>query len=200
MLRINLSLLRYSSLKSSTCQWNTWKGLRSTRNSIRSIETSVSRVALRVDRREFASISSIASLSLANTAVYVGALCNAGLAASKGFIGISIGSTALVADAANSIGDLLSDVVVFFSLNAARQGTSENKPWGLGAIHTTRYTLSTHCMCISLCTTSDVLALPLYFILHNTLQRYILFHLTTLIPMTSSSHPCTYIHIPRQAN
>lgn len=73
-------------------------------------------------------------LSLANTAVGLGAASNIFLSASKGYIGYSIGSTALVADAANSLGDLLSDVVVYYSLNAARQGTSEHKPWGLGKI------------------------------------------------------------------
>ena len=62
------------------------------------------------------------SVGPANLAVYLGAGLNTALAASKGYIGLAMGSTALVADAANSLGDIFCDVVVYYSLNAARRG------------------------------------------------------------------------------
>ena len=65
---------------------------------------------------------SFSSVGPANLAVYLGAALNTALAASKGYIGLAMGSTALVADAANSIGDVFCDVVVYYSLNAARKG------------------------------------------------------------------------------
>ena len=68
-------------------------------------------------RRSFSSV-----VGPANLAVYLGAALNTALAASKGYIGLAMGSTALVADAANSIGDVFCDVVVYYSLNAARKG------------------------------------------------------------------------------
>jgi hypothetical protein len=46
------------------------------------------------------SMAPIAGLASANTAVILGAVLNTGLAGSKGYIGLAIGSTALVADAA----------------------------------------------------------------------------------------------------
>ena len=60
----------------------------------------------------------------------VGALVNVGLAGSKGVIGYTVGSTALMADCFNSFGDLFSDAVVFFTVIEARKGTSPERPWG----------------------------------------------------------------------
>ena len=62
----------------------------------------------------------------------VGAAVNLGLAGSKGVIGYTVGSTALMADCFNSMGDLFSDAVVFFTVIEARKGTSPERPWGRG--------------------------------------------------------------------
>jgi hypothetical protein len=57
----------------------------------------------------------------AKTVTKVGAAANLALAISKGSIGISVASTGLVADAANSLGDLLSDAVVYYTVTEARK-------------------------------------------------------------------------------
>ena len=49
-------------------------------------------------------------------ATQVGALANVGLAGTKGIIGYGVNSTALMADAANSLGDLLIDAVVYYTI------------------------------------------------------------------------------------
>lgn len=59
----------------------------------------------------------------------LGAMVNAGLGLSKGITGIAIGSTGMIADAANSCGDLLMDAAVYFTVNYARQGNTPAKPW-----------------------------------------------------------------------
>lgn len=64
----------------------------------------------------------------------VGAAVNFGLAVSKGGIGYSIGSTALLADCFNSMGDLVADAVVYFSVTEARKKATPDKPWGSGKI------------------------------------------------------------------
>ena len=64
----------------------------------------------------------------------VGAGANLALAISKGTIGISIASTGLIADAANSLGDLLSDAVVYFSVREARKTATPDRPWGRGKV------------------------------------------------------------------
>lgn len=64
----------------------------------------------------------------------IGALANLGLAISKGTIGFSIASTGLIADAANSLGDLLSDAVVYYSVTEARKRATPDRPWGRGKI------------------------------------------------------------------
>ena len=64
----------------------------------------------------------------------VGAAANMALAISKGTIGFSISSTGLIADAANSLGDLLSDAVVFYSVTEARKRATPDRPWGRGKI------------------------------------------------------------------
>lgn len=72
-----------------------------------------------------------------NKAVFatkLGAAANIFLAVSKGAVGLSISSTALVADAANSLGDVLSDAVVYYTLHEARKTATPDRPWGRGKI------------------------------------------------------------------
>lgn len=64
----------------------------------------------------------------------VGAVANMGLAISKGTVGYAISSTGLIADAANSLGDLLSDAVVYYSVTEARKRATPDRPWGRGKI------------------------------------------------------------------
>mmetsp|Transcript_60292 Transcript_60292/g.118599 ORF Transcript_60292/g.118599 Transcript_60292/m.118599 type:complete len:544 (+) Transcript_60292:56-1687(+) len=64
----------------------------------------------------------------------VGAAANLALAVSKGTIGYAISSTGLIADAANSLGDLLSDAVVYYSVQEARKMATPDRPWGRGKI------------------------------------------------------------------
>lgn len=64
----------------------------------------------------------------------LGAAVNFGLAVSKGSVGYSIGSTALLADCFNSMGDLVADAVVYFSVTEARKKATPDKPWGSGKI------------------------------------------------------------------
>ena len=63
-------------------------------------------------------------------ATKVGAAANLGLAISKGALGFAIASTGLIADAANSMGDLLSDAVVYYSITEARKEATPDRPWG----------------------------------------------------------------------
>jgi Co/Zn/Cd efflux system component len=65
-------------------------------------------------------------------ATKLGAVANLFLAVSKGFIGVSISSTGLIADAANSMGDLVCDSVVYFTVQEARRKPSPDRPWGRG--------------------------------------------------------------------
>jgi hypothetical protein len=77
------------------------------------------------------------SVTAGNKAMYVtkvGAGANLALAISKGTIGFSIASTGLIADAANSLGDLLSDAVVYYSITEARKSATPDRPWGRGKI------------------------------------------------------------------
>ena len=59
----------------------------------------------------------------------LGALVNASLAVSKGVTGFAIGSTGMIADAANSLGDLLMDIAVYLTVIFSRQGNTPDKPW-----------------------------------------------------------------------
>jgi hypothetical protein len=78
----------------------------------------------------------------------VGAAANLALAISKGTIGLSVASTGLVADAANSLGDLLSDAVVYYTVSEARKRATPDRPWGMGKLEplgkpaATRHTLT----------------------------------------------------------
>ena len=53
----------------------------------------------------------------------------AGLALSKGLLGYLVGSTALIADAVNNVGDLLCDAVVFYTVTEARKASTPDQPW-----------------------------------------------------------------------
>jgi divalent metal cation (Fe/Co/Zn/Cd) transporter len=64
----------------------------------------------------------------------VGAVANLALAISKGTVGYAISSTGLIADAANSLGDLLSDFVVYYSVTEARKRATPDRPWGRGKV------------------------------------------------------------------
>ena len=59
----------------------------------------------------------------------VGATVNMALAITKGFTGVSVGSTALIADAVNNLGDLFTDAIVYASIVQARKKPSALRPW-----------------------------------------------------------------------
>lgn len=63
-------------------------------------------------------------------ATKIGATVNVFLAAAKGASGYTIGSTALIADSFNSLGDLFCDAVVYFTITEARKAPSKHAPWG----------------------------------------------------------------------
>eukprot|EP01035_Chromulina_nebulosa_P017767 gene17767-23369_t len=63
-----------------------------------------------------------------------GAIANFLLSISKGITGLSIGSTALIADSINSMSDLLCDAVVYVSVTEARKGATPDRPWGQGKL------------------------------------------------------------------
>lgn len=65
-------------------------------------------------------------------ATKLGAIVNVSLAACKGFIGVTVGSTALISDACNSAGDVICDAVVYYSLVQSRTAVSPERPWGQG--------------------------------------------------------------------
>lgn len=64
----------------------------------------------------------------------LGGVANLLLGIFKGAAGYVSGSNGLIADAANSFSDILTDIVVYFALVKARSGTSPDKPWGYGKI------------------------------------------------------------------
>jgi hypothetical protein len=63
-----------------------------------------------------------------------GAVANITLALSKGLVGLAVSSTALIADAANSLGDVLCDGVVYYTVQEARKTATPDSPWGRGKI------------------------------------------------------------------
>ncbi|EGZ27042.1 hypothetical protein PHYSODRAFT_308518 [Phytophthora sojae] len=62
----------------------------------------------------------------------VGMYVNVAMAATKGAVGVAIHSSALVADAAHSLSDLLSDVVTLWSVKVARLPPDPKHPYGYG--------------------------------------------------------------------
>ena len=67
-------------------------------------------------------------------ATQVGAFANVMLAASKGTLGYMVGSTGLIADGVNSLGDLVSDLVVWYTVVESRKGATAERPWGKGKL------------------------------------------------------------------
>lgn len=67
-------------------------------------------------------------------ATLVGGLMNVFLALSKGSVGLLISSTGMIADAANSAGDVLTDIVVYISVIKARTTATPDRPWGMGKL------------------------------------------------------------------
>ena len=66
----------------------------------------------------------------------LGAVGNAALSAIKGGVGITAGSSALIADAIHSLSDLLSDLVVFVSIRVAARPADAGHPYGHGRFET----------------------------------------------------------------
>lgn len=64
----------------------------------------------------------------------LGGVVNVCLAAGKGFIGFAVASSGLIADAANSLGDVVTDIIVYVTINEARKGVSRERPWGSGKL------------------------------------------------------------------
>ncbi|CAK5004553.1 unnamed protein product [Aphanomyces euteiches] len=62
----------------------------------------------------------------------LGMYVNVALAACKGTVGCAVNSTALIADAAHSLSDLLSDVVTLWSVRISRLPPDEDHPYGYG--------------------------------------------------------------------
>ena len=62
----------------------------------------------------------------------VSIIVNLGLAALKGFVGYASGSSALVADAAHSLGDVLSTIPVIVGFSIAKRPADHNHPYGHG--------------------------------------------------------------------
>ena len=67
---------------------------------------------------------------------WIGAIANLVLALVKLVAGIAGKSEALIADAAHSLSDLLSDFVVLVSLNIAKRPIDEERPYGYGRVET----------------------------------------------------------------
>ena len=68
----------------------------------------------------------------AKVVTQAGAFINMFLAGCKSVVGFSIGSTALIGDAANSLGDIVCDGIVYYSLVQSRKQASLDRPWGHG--------------------------------------------------------------------
>mmetsp|Transcript_19959 Transcript_19959/g.20071 ORF Transcript_19959/g.20071 Transcript_19959/m.20071 type:complete len:240 (-) Transcript_19959:262-981(-) len=67
-------------------------------------------------------------------ATILGAGVNFSLAILKGVAGSYVGSTALIADGINNLGDLVTDAVVYYCITIARKKPSLERPWGNGKI------------------------------------------------------------------
>jgi cation diffusion facilitator family transporter len=64
----------------------------------------------------------------------LGGVANILLGIVKGAAGYVSGSTGLIADSANSFGDILTDIVVYYALVKSRSGATPDRPWGHGKI------------------------------------------------------------------
>lgn len=65
-------------------------------------------------------------------ATQIGAIANFLLAGGKGFVGYAVGSTGLIADGVNSLGDLFSDAIVWYTVVESRKKATPERPWGRG--------------------------------------------------------------------
>lgn len=72
------------------------------------------------------------SARLARRSVLIGLVVNGGLALVKGTAGVLGGSQALIADAVESLSDMLGSVVVWTGLRVATSPATENHPYGKG--------------------------------------------------------------------
>lgn len=61
---------------------------------------------------------------------WLGALCNLGLAFLKGFLGTLTHSSALIADAAHSLSDLVTDAITLITLKLVGKPADEHHPYG----------------------------------------------------------------------
>lgn len=66
--------------------------------------------------------------------IRLGGIANIILGVVKGAAGYLSGSTGLIADSANSFGDVLTDIVVYYALVKSRSGTTPENPWGHGKV------------------------------------------------------------------
>jgi len=78
--------------------------------------------------------STHSSRRLAQKATWVGAGANISLATIKLTGGLLLGSRALIADAVDSLGDLVSDVITLIAVQVSRKPIDENHPYGHGRI------------------------------------------------------------------
>ncbi|KAJ1626048.1 cation efflux family-domain-containing protein [Pavlovales sp. CCMP2436] len=74
------------------------------------------------------------ALRAANQITLVGVAVNIVSVAGKGAGGVLANSPGLIADAAHSLTDLLSDVVTLAAVNSARVPATHSAPWGLGKL------------------------------------------------------------------
>jgi cation diffusion facilitator family transporter len=86
------------------------------------------------DHRNFCEIVSkkVQDDDSAKGIIKLGGVANILLGLVKGTAGYVSGSTGLIADSANSFGDVLTDIVVYYALVKSRSGTSPENPWGHG--------------------------------------------------------------------
>jgi hypothetical protein len=85
------------------------------------------------------------SQNMALKATAMGAGLNLVLFVSKGITGYLVNSTALMADAFGSLGDLCTDAIVYYSVEQARKAASPDRPWGLGKMEP----IGNHCVVVT---------------------------------------------------
>jgi len=78
----------------------------------------------------------ISDMQAGSQVVLVGAGINLFLSLIKGGVGLMTGSVALISDAGHSLGDLITDVITWFSLRLSRQPSDANHPYGHGKFET----------------------------------------------------------------
>lgn len=63
---------------------------------------------------------------------FIGMAANLGLGISKGITGFYLNSQALISDAVNSLGDVIGDIIVLYTITEARKSSTPELPWGRG--------------------------------------------------------------------